>query len=34
VLGRLWPNETFVFRGHRVFGATARCLRNVLDILA
>jgi 8-oxo-dGTP pyrophosphatase MutT (NUDIX family) len=30
--GRLWPNETFLFRGHRVFGATARALRNVLDI--
>lgn len=30
--GRLWPDETFLFRGHRVFGATARALRNVLDI--
>ena len=30
--GRLWPNETFLFRQHRVFGATARALRNVLDI--
>ena len=30
--GRLWPNETFVFREHRVFGATARALRNMLDI--
>ena len=30
--GRMWPNETFLFRGHRVFGATARCLRNLLDI--
>jgi 8-oxo-dGTP pyrophosphatase MutT (NUDIX family) len=30
--GRLWPNETFLFREHRVFGATARALRNVLDI--
>lgn len=30
--GRLWPNETFVYRGHRVFGATARALRNVLDL--
>lgn len=32
VNGRLWPNESFHFRGHRVFGATARALRNVLDI--
>ena len=32
VNGRLWPNETFLFREHRVFGATARALRNVLDI--
>ncbi len=30
--GRLWPNETFLFREHRVFGATARALRNMLDI--
>jgi 8-oxo-dGTP pyrophosphatase MutT (NUDIX family) len=30
--GRLWPDETFLFRGHRVFGATARALRNLLDI--
>ena len=30
--GRLWPNETFLFREHRVFGATARCLRNMLNI--
>jgi 8-oxo-dGTP pyrophosphatase MutT (NUDIX family) len=30
--GRLWPNETFLFREHRVFGATARALRNVLDV--
>lgn len=30
--GRLWPNETFLFREHRVFGATARALRNLLDI--
>jgi 8-oxo-dGTP pyrophosphatase MutT (NUDIX family) len=30
--GRLWPDETFLFRGHRVFGATARALRHVLDI--
>lgn len=30
--GRMWPNETFLYRGHRVFGATARALRNVLDI--
>ena len=32
VNGRLWPNETFLFREHRVFGATARALRNLLDI--
>jgi hypothetical protein len=30
--GRLWPNETFLFRGHRTFGATARALRHVLNI--
>jgi 8-oxo-dGTP pyrophosphatase MutT (NUDIX family) len=30
--GRMWPDETFVFRDHRVFGATARALRNMLDI--
>ena len=30
--GRLWPNEIFLFRGHRTFGATARALRHVLDI--
>lgn len=30
--GRLWPDETFLFRGHRVFGATARALRHVLNI--
>jgi len=30
--GRLWPNETFLFREHRVFGATARALRNMLNI--
>lgn len=30
--GRLWPNETFLFGEHRVFGATARALRNLLDI--
>jgi len=30
--GRLWPNETFLFREHRVFGATARALRNILNI--
>jgi hypothetical protein len=28
----MWPNETFLFREHRVFGATARALRNVLNI--
>ena len=31
--GRMWPNETFHFRGHRVFGATARTLRHVLDLV-
>ena len=31
--GRMWPNETFLFRGHRIFGATARALRHVLDIV-
>jgi 8-oxo-dGTP pyrophosphatase MutT (NUDIX family) len=30
--GRMWPKETFVFRGHRIFGATARAMRPVLDI--
>ena len=30
--GRLWPDEVFHFRGHRTFGATARAMRNVLDI--
>jgi 8-oxo-dGTP pyrophosphatase MutT (NUDIX family) len=30
--GQVWPNETFLFREHRVFGATARALRNMLDI--
>lgn len=30
--GRLWPNETFLFREHRVFGATARALRHMLNI--
>jgi 8-oxo-dGTP pyrophosphatase MutT (NUDIX family) len=30
--GRLWPNETLLFREHRVFGATARALRNLLDV--
>ncbi|MGZ5162869.1 MAG: NUDIX hydrolase [Burkholderiales bacterium] len=30
--GRLWTNETFHFGEHRVFGATARALRNVLNI--
>jgi 8-oxo-dGTP pyrophosphatase MutT (NUDIX family) len=30
--GQVWPNETFLFRGHRVFGATARSLRNMLDV--
>ena len=32
VNGRLSPNETFLFREHRVFGATARALRNLLNI--
>jgi 8-oxo-dGTP pyrophosphatase MutT (NUDIX family) len=31
--GRMWPNETFLFRDHRVFGATARALRNLFDIV-
>jgi 8-oxo-dGTP pyrophosphatase MutT (NUDIX family) len=30
--GRLWTNEIFHFGEHRVFGATARALRNVLNI--
>jgi len=30
--GRLWPNEDLHFEGHRVFGATTRALRNVLEI--
>jgi 8-oxo-dGTP pyrophosphatase MutT (NUDIX family) len=30
--GRVWPNETFLFGEHRVFGATARTLRHVLEI--
>jgi len=30
--GRMWPNEDLHYRGHRVFGATARALRNVLEI--
>lgn len=30
--GRMWPNEDLHFQGHRVFGATTRALRNVLDI--
>lgn len=30
--GRLWSDETFLFREHRVIGATARALRNMLDI--
>lgn len=32
VLGRMWPDETFLYRGHRVFGATARTLRHFLDL--
>jgi 8-oxo-dGTP pyrophosphatase MutT (NUDIX family) len=31
--GRMWPNETFLYRQHRVFGATARALRHVFDIV-
>ena len=31
--GRMWPNETFHFQGHRIFGATARTLRHVLDLV-
>ena len=30
--GRMWPDEIFLFRGHRTFGATARALRHVIDI--
>ena len=30
--GRMWPTETFHFGAHRIFGATARALRNVLDV--
>lgn len=30
--GRMWPNEDLHFQGHRVFGATTRALRNVLEI--
>ena len=29
---RWWPDDVFHFRGHRVFGATARALSNLLDI--
>ena len=32
MIGRTWPNESFHFRRHRVFGATARALRNLLNI--
>jgi hypothetical protein len=32
VKGRLWPDQTFLFGEHRVFGATARALKNVLDV--
>jgi 8-oxo-dGTP pyrophosphatase MutT (NUDIX family) len=32
VNGQLWANETFLFREHRVFGATARAMRNLLEI--
>ena len=32
VLGRMWPDEVFLFREHRVFGATARTLRHFLDL--
>lgn len=30
--GRMWPDADLHFDGHRVFGATTRALRNVLDI--
>lgn len=30
--GRMWPNEDLHFQGHRVFGATTRALRHVLEI--
>ena len=30
--GRTWPDETFVFGEHRIFGATARTLRHVLEV--
>jgi 8-oxo-dGTP pyrophosphatase MutT (NUDIX family) len=30
--GRMWPDEVFIFRGHRVFGATARALRHLIEI--
>ena len=33
VLGRMWPDETFVSPGHRTFGATARTLRHALDLV-
>jgi 8-oxo-dGTP pyrophosphatase MutT (NUDIX family) len=31
--GRLWPNEDLHFQGHRVFGATTRALRHVLELV-
>ena len=30
--GRMWPNEDLHFLGHRVFGATTRALRHVLEV--
>lgn len=30
--GRMWQNEDLHFEGHRVFGATTRALRRVLDV--
>lgn len=30
--GRMWPNEDLYFQGHRVFGATTRALRHVLEV--
>jgi len=30
--GRMWPNEDLHFQGHRVFGATTRALRHVLEV--
>lgn len=30
--GRMWQNEDLHFQGHRVFGATTRALRRVLEV--